>query len=105
MDAPAAVASFEFDYDPSLQRYKVTEKEYLEQNPDFNAVCTGIVVFNGKGELLLVKRASSESAFPDFWVRCSSSIRQGTPDAKRSPVPEHTPCGKALWPGLPLTDL
>ncbi|KAK7182614.1 hypothetical protein DPSP01_012813 [Paraphaeosphaeria sporulosa] len=65
MAAPAAVASF--DYDQSLQKYKVTEKEYLEQNPDFNAVCTGIVVFNEKGELLLVKRASSETAFPDFW--------------------------------------
>jgi hypothetical protein len=66
MAAPASIASF--DYDPSLQKYKVTEREYLQQNPDFNAVCTGIVVFNEKGEILLVKRASSETAFPDFWV-------------------------------------
>ncbi|KAF2437814.1 hypothetical protein P171DRAFT_372623 [Karstenula rhodostoma CBS 690.94] len=65
MAAPATAASF--DYDPSLQKYKVTEREYLEQNPDFSAVCTGIVVFNEKGELLLVKRASLETAFPDFW--------------------------------------
>lgn len=58
-----------FDYDPSLQKYKVTAQEFVEANPDFQTVCTGIVVFNEKGELLLVKRASSESAFPDFWVR------------------------------------
>ncbi|KAJ4360403.1 uncharacterized protein N0V89_000965 [Didymosphaeria variabile] len=63
--APAEVSPF--DYDPCLQKYKVTEREYLQQNPEFQAVCTGTVVFNEKGELLLVKRASSESAFPDFW--------------------------------------
>ncbi|KAL5428204.1 hypothetical protein PMIN04_000883 [Paraphaeosphaeria minitans] len=93
MAAPAAVASF--DYDPSLQKYKVTEKEYLEQNPDVNAVCTGIVVFNEKGELLLVKRASSETAFPDFWVRSSPSTK--VPQMLRD-IPGEIPGGKVDEP-------
>lgn len=62
----AAMASFK--YDTSVEIHKVTEREYLEKHPEFTAVCTGIVVFNDKGEMLLVKRAASERAFPDFWV-------------------------------------
>ena len=62
-----------FEYDPSLEEYKLPERKFLQKHPDLTAVCTGIVVFNEKGELLLVKRATSEKAFPDFWVRSTSS--------------------------------
>ena len=63
-----------FDFDTSLEQYKVSEREYLRKNPEFSAVCTGIVVFNERGELLLVKRAKTERAFPDFWVCLPDSM-------------------------------
>lgn len=77
---PLAIAPF--DYDPSLEEFKVPEKQYLEANPKYQALCTGIVVFNEKGELLLVKRAASEKAFPDFWV-CRMFAAPPCPDRKR----------------------
>lgn len=64
----AATAMAPFNYDPSLEEYNVSGREYLDKHPEFTCVCTGIVVFNEKGEMLLVKRAASEQAFPDFWV-------------------------------------
>lgn len=81
MEIPATTTSIDyskanmvlapFDYDASLEQYKVSEREYLREHPEFSAVCTGIVVFNEKGKLLLVKRATTERAFPDFWVSYS----------------------------------
>jgi isopentenyldiphosphate isomerase len=58
-----------FDYPSSLQEYAVTAADYLRQHPDYNVLCTGIVVFDKDGKLLLVQRAADEKAFPDMWVR------------------------------------
>ena len=59
-----------FEYPPSLQGYAVNEAEYLRQHPEYDVLCTGVVVFNKDGKLLLVQRAADEKAFPNFWV-CS----------------------------------
>jgi isopentenyldiphosphate isomerase len=59
-------------YPPSLQEYAVTERGYLEQHPELDYVCTGAVVFNDEGKMLLVQRAKEESAFPDFWVSAAN---------------------------------
>ncbi|KAF1980197.1 hypothetical protein BU23DRAFT_585972 [Bimuria novae-zelandiae CBS 107.79] len=75
MEIPATTTSVDytsatmapFAYDASLEKFKVSEREYLQEHSDFTAVCTGIVIFNEKGELLLIKRAASERAFPNFW--------------------------------------
>ncbi|KAF2684532.1 hypothetical protein K458DRAFT_418096 [Lentithecium fluviatile CBS 122367] len=56
-----------FEYPASLQEYMIPEKEYFKQHPEYQALCTGIVVFDKQGKLLLVQRASTEKAFPDFW--------------------------------------
>ncbi|KAH8729102.1 NUDIX hydrolase domain-like protein [Phaeosphaeriaceae sp. PMI808] len=56
-----------FDYPSSLQEYAVNETEYLRQHPEYNVLCTGIVVFNEDGKLLLVQRAADERAFPNAW--------------------------------------
>jgi isopentenyldiphosphate isomerase len=57
-----------FTYPPALQEYAMTEREYLEQHPELSCVCTGAVVFNKEGKMLLVQRAKEESAFPNLWV-------------------------------------
>jgi isopentenyldiphosphate isomerase len=57
-----------FDYPSSLQEYAVTAAEYLRQHQEYNVLCTGIVVFDKDGKLLLVQRAADEKAFPDMWV-------------------------------------
>lgn len=57
-----------FDFLPSLQEYAIPEKDYLDQHHDVHIICTGAVVFNGEGKLLLVQRAKDEKAFPDAWV-------------------------------------
>ncbi|KAH7379632.1 NUDIX hydrolase domain-like protein [Pyrenochaeta sp. MPI-SDFR-AT-0127] len=54
-------------YPSTLEEWAVTEKEYLRQHPEYDCVCTGVVVFNEDGKLLLVQRAANEMAFPDFW--------------------------------------
>jgi isopentenyldiphosphate isomerase len=46
----------------------VTESEFLAQNAQYNILCTGAVIFDGKGKMLLVRRAATEKAFPNFWV-------------------------------------
>jgi hypothetical protein len=63
-----AETKISFSYPPSLQEYSVTEHEYLRQHPDIVCVCTGAVVFNQEGKMLLVQRAKEESAFPNLWV-------------------------------------
>jgi isopentenyldiphosphate isomerase len=57
-----------FDFSSSLQEYAVTAAYYLRQHPEYNVLCTGIVVFDKDGKLLLVQRAADEKAFPDMWV-------------------------------------
>ena len=46
----------------------MTEQEYLKQHPELICVCTGAVVFDDEGKMLLVQRAKEESAFPNLWV-------------------------------------
>ena len=82
-----------FDYDSSLEEFKVSEREYLQKHSEFTCVCTGIVVFNKQGELLLVKRAASERAFPDFWVRYMSCFSNGMIITLASPLSLHD-CNK-----------
>lgn len=61
-------SSMSFDYSSSLQEYAISEGEYLRQHDDVHIICTGAVVFNEKGKLLLVQRAKEEKAFPNVWV-------------------------------------
>jgi hypothetical protein len=56
------------EYPPSLQEYAVPAKEYLGHHPEYDIICTGIVIFNKDGKLLLVQRAAGEMAYPNFWV-------------------------------------
>jgi isopentenyldiphosphate isomerase len=77
--------TYSFDYPPILQEYAVSEKEYLRQHPECNVLCTGIVVFNKDGKLLLVQRAADEKAFPNMWVSNNiAMIAQHTISAKSS---------------------
>lgn len=55
-------------YPDSLQEYAVSEKDYLQQHPEYNCLVTGAIVFNKEGKLLIVQRAAEERAFPDLWV-------------------------------------
>ena len=57
-----------FNFDPSVSGYAITMKEFCGQNGPITTLCTGIVVFNNEGKLLLVQRASDEAAFPNIWV-------------------------------------
>ena len=59
------------DYASSLQEYHISEGEYLSQHHDVHIICTGAVVFNKDGKLLLVQRAKGEMAFPNTWVSSS----------------------------------
>jgi len=58
-----------FEYDPAVKEYLVSPADYLEQHSEYTHICTGLVVFNTQGKLLLVKRSATEKAFPNFWVR------------------------------------
>jgi hypothetical protein len=62
----ASVPSFE--YSPSVQEYAISEGDYLSQHKDVHIICTGAVVFNRQGRMLLVQRAKEETAFPNVWV-------------------------------------
>ncbi|KAL6711026.1 hypothetical protein ACN47E_006901 [Coniothyrium glycines] len=55
------------EYPSALQEYAVSAAEYLRLHPEYHVLCTGIVVFNKDGKLLLVQRAADEKAFPNFW--------------------------------------
>ena len=57
-----------FEYPSSLEKYVITEEEYFKQNPQYQLVCTGAVIFNTEGKMLLVQRAKDEKAFPNLWV-------------------------------------
>lgn len=81
-----------FGYAHSLQEYAVSESEYLSQHHDVHIICTGAVVFNKAGQLLLVQRAKDEMAFPNAWVspflayafvRCA--FQKVTPSAQEIP--------------------
>ncbi|KAH7121207.1 NUDIX hydrolase domain-like protein [Dendryphion nanum] len=56
-----------FTYAAPLEKYKITEEEYLKQNTQYNILCTGAVIFNAEGKMLLVQRAKEEHAFPNCW--------------------------------------
>lgn len=55
------------EYSQSLEKYAIREEEYYKQNPQYQVVCTGAVIFNDEGKMLLVQRAKEEKAFPNFW--------------------------------------
>lgn len=57
-----------FEYPTSLQEYAIPEGDYLNQHHEVHEICTGAVVFNDEGKLLLVQRAKEEKAFPNAWV-------------------------------------
>jgi isopentenyldiphosphate isomerase len=57
-----------FSYEPALQEYAVSEQVYLQQHSEYNVLCTGVVVFDKDGKLLIVQRAADEKAFPNMWV-------------------------------------
>ncbi|KAH6611933.1 NUDIX hydrolase domain-like protein [Boeremia exigua] len=61
-----SVSMLPFD-STSLQQYAIPESEYLSQHHDVHVICTGAVVFNNEGKLLLVQRAKDEKAYPDAW--------------------------------------
>jgi hypothetical protein len=61
-------ATLPFEYHPSIKEYLCSAKEHLQQNREYDVVCVGAVVFNQEGKLLLVQRARTEKAFPEFWV-------------------------------------
>jgi isopentenyldiphosphate isomerase len=58
----------EFGYPPSLEQYAVNAAEYLRQHSEYDVLCTGAVVFDKHGKLLLVQRAADELAFPNMWA-------------------------------------
>ncbi|PSN69217.1 hypothetical protein BS50DRAFT_572376 [Corynespora cassiicola Philippines] len=55
------------EYPKSLEEYAVPEKDFYARNPQYQALVTGIVVFDNDGKLLLVQRAADEKAFPNLW--------------------------------------
>jgi hypothetical protein len=57
-----------FSYEPALQEYAVNEQVYLQQHPEYDVLCTGVVVFDKDGKLLIVQRAADEKAFPNMWA-------------------------------------
>lgn len=57
-----------FQYPPSLQKYMITEAEFFAQNPAYNKLVSGAVIFDDKGRLLLVQRAKTDT-FPNCHVR------------------------------------
>jgi isopentenyldiphosphate isomerase len=58
----------QFGYPSSLEEYVVNAAEYLRQHSEYDVLCTGVVVFDKHGKLLLVQRAADEKAFPNMWV-------------------------------------
>lgn len=61
------------------------EKDYLDRHDDVHIICTGAVVFNKEGKLLLVQRAKEEKAFPNVWVGWSLSTHvQALTDGRKS---------------------
>jgi isopentenyldiphosphate isomerase len=63
-----ASTTTKFSYEPTLQEYAVNDREYLRRHPEYDVLCTGVVVFDKDGKLLLVQRAADEKAFPNMWV-------------------------------------
>lgn len=62
------MADAKLSHAPSLQEFAVNESEYLHQHPEYDVLCTGVVVFSKVGKMLLVQRAADEKAFPNLWV-------------------------------------
>lgn len=72
------ISNTPFEYDASLEEYTVSEKDYLQQHPEYDVICTGICVFNKEGKLLLVQRAKTEKAYPDFWVLLTQAVAKAS---------------------------
>ena len=65
----ASSATRSFAFDDSLEPWNITAKDWLLRNREHNAydgVATGTIVFNSKGQVLLIQRASHDS-LPNRW--------------------------------------
>jgi 8-oxo-dGTP pyrophosphatase MutT (NUDIX family) len=54
----------------SLAPYHVSREDYFKQNPQYQALAVGTLVFHNNGQedrILLVQRASTERAWPLMW--------------------------------------
>jgi len=49
-----------------LEPYTITMAEFFKQNPQFQCLAIGAVVYHKK-RLLLIQRAADDRAFPNFW--------------------------------------
>ncbi|KAF2489467.1 hypothetical protein BU16DRAFT_531756 [Lophium mytilinum] len=51
---------------PDLEKYAITRAEFFKQNPHFDALAIGAVVYHKK-RLLLIQRSATDRGFPNFW--------------------------------------
>lgn len=86
-------------YPSTLDEFAVPEKEYLRQHPEYDYLCTGVVVFGNDGKLLLVQRAANEKAFPDLWVSWPKKTSRVKPPGRQ---PEHIPASLSLIVGIAM---
>ena len=57
---------FNFTTDPSVAKFAVPMKQYLDANPQFDGLCVGALVFNATNRILLIQRAAHDS-MPSKW--------------------------------------
>ena len=90
-----------YEYEPSIEDYLVSSKEYLQKNKQYDVLCVGVAVFNEEGKLLLVRRANSEVAFPGAWVGDGLLMRRITARGGchlLTSIPQEIPGGKVDEP-------
>jgi 8-oxo-dGTP pyrophosphatase MutT (NUDIX family) len=81
-------------YEPTLQEYAVNEQVYLQQHPKYDVLCTGVVVFDKDGKLLIVQRAADEKAFPNMWVSIDPTLARCVCLLRTSNKSQEIPGGK-----------
>jgi len=58
--------TFSFTTHPSVAKFAVPMKQYLEANPQFDGLVVGALVYDAAGRLLLLQRAAHDS-MPSRW--------------------------------------